>query len=49
MSDDDTVALALWYQLMSDRSFAAEFYAYDAVCRSLETRRVVRWFPKDHQ
>jgi hypothetical protein len=48
---DDNVLLACWYQLMSEGSFAATFYAFQVVCQSRETGQVVqvRWFPKDHQ
>jgi len=48
MSDDD-VLLSAWYELMSDGSFAATFFGFDIVARSRETRRVVRWYPKDQQ
>ena len=47
--NDDTFLLLAWMDLMSDGSFAATFFGFDIVCRSRETRGVVRWYPKDHQ
>ena len=47
--NDDTILLGLWYSLMAEGSFAATFFAFMVAAESSETRRVVRWYPKDHQ
>jgi hypothetical protein len=42
---DDTFLLYAWYELMSEGSFAATFFAYDIGCRALESGRWVQVHP----
>ena len=46
---DDTVALACWMDLMADQDFAVAHLSFQISAESWDGRKVVRWYPRDHQ